>query len=132
VENKLTAKQEKFCQSIADGQTQIAAYKTAYNTENLSDSSIYVHASRLVDNAKITLRISELKAKLEKKNLWTREASVKVLKTIAEGKNIFAKESDKIAAVKELNAMHGFNSATKLEVTTNPLVLILETDEGAD
>jgi phage terminase small subunit len=130
VENKLTAKQEKFCQSIADGMNQTDAYRSAYTCKNMSQKAVWNSAYQLAKHHEVTIRISELKAKIEKKQLWTREASVNVLKDIAESKR-FTKESDKIAAVKELNAMHGFNSATKLEVTTNPLVLILETDEGA-
>jgi hypothetical protein len=31
-----------------------------------------------------------------------------------------------------LNAMHGFNEPTKMELSVNPLVLILETDESAN
>lgn len=132
MENKLTAKQEKFCQCIADGMNQTESYKSAYSSKNMSEKAIWVEAGRIAENPKVSLRISELKDKIAEKQLWTREDSVKVLKTIANGKGFTLKESDKIAAVKELNAMHGFNSPTKLEVSTNPLVLVLETDEGAD
>jgi hypothetical protein len=62
--------------------------------------------------------------------LWTRERSVLLLGNIAVGIN--EKSSDRISAIKELNAMHGFNEPTKMELSVNPLVLILETDEGAN
>lgn len=131
MENKLTAKQEKFCQCIADGMNQTDAYRSAYNSGNMSEKTVWRKAHDLIHNGKVTARITALNSQLANEKLWTRGKSVKVLTTIAEGKN-HIKESDKIAAVKELNAMHGFNSPTKLEVSTNPLVLILETDESAD
>ena len=34
--DKLTAKQEHFCQLVAQGQTLTDAYKTAYNVKELS------------------------------------------------------------------------------------------------
>jgi len=55
--------------------------------------------------------------------------SVKILGAIALKQSPF--ENNRIAAIKELNAMHGYNAPSKHEVILNPLVLILETDEGA-
>jgi hypothetical protein len=125
---KLTSRQEKFCQGIADGLNQSDAYRAAYNAENMSKRVLWTKASLLADNDKVVIRIAELKARLEKKQLWTKEMSVNILGSIAL-KAAF--DNNKIAAIKELNAMHGYNEPTKMEVTTNPLVLILETDEGA-
>lgn len=45
---------------------------------------------------------------------WTREQSVKALVEIVYGGN---KAAEVIAAVKELNAMHGYNAPTKHELT---------------
>ena len=128
--NKLTAKQEKFCQAIADGKTAYEAYSLAYNAGKMKKPGIYVNASRLLDDAKISLRVDELKKALEKKYLWTRELSVQILGSIALRATTL--DNNKIAAIKELNAMHGFNEPTKMELSVNPLVLILETDEGAN
>jgi len=121
---KLTAKQEKFCQSIADGMNQSDAYRSAYNTEKTPIKKIWESASKLADQGKVTARIDELRAALTKKNLWTREMSVKILGNIALNQAVV--ENNKIAAIKELNAMHGYNSPTKLEITSNPLVLVLK------
>jgi phage terminase small subunit len=104
--NKLTGKQEKFCQAIADGKTQLDAYKFAYNASKMKDSGIYVNASRLLDNTKITLRIDELKKAVEKKYLWTREMSQRILGSIAIKS---AGDNNRIAAIRELNLMNGFN-----------------------
>jgi phage terminase small subunit len=111
----LTPKQEKFAQCIADGMTQADAYRAAYNASKMSEGALHVEASKLLDNPKVSLRVKELKGKLAQKALWTREMSVKALiQAYREGK-----PSDKISAVKELNAMHGYNAPSKMEVT-NP------------
>lgn len=113
----LTPKQEKFAQCIADGQTQADAYRSAYNAEKMSEAALHVEASKLMDNPKITLRLSELRSKLEKKALWTREMSVQALAQaykVAQGQS---NASGMTGAIKELNAMHGFNEPSKLELT---------------
>jgi hypothetical protein len=118
---KLTGKQEAFCQSIAAGHSQIDSYKSAYDAKKMKDSAIYVHASRLVSNAKITLRIAELKKSIEKKYLWTKEMSVRALmQAYKEGA-----PSVKVSAVKELNVMHGYNAPAQVELSLlNPMVII--------
>lgn len=63
----LTPKQEKFCHAIVDGKTQVDAYKEAYNTKNMADNSIYVEASKLMDNPKIAQRIAELRERIDNK-----------------------------------------------------------------
>lgn len=109
---KLTAKQEAFCQGIADGLGQADAYRAAYDAEGMKDSSIYPKASELMKNGKVAARIAELKADVQEKQLWTREMSVKALvAAYREGSGAV-----KVSAVKELNAMHGFNEPTKVNV----------------
>ena len=56
----LTLKQEKFVQGLLEGLTQLEAYKRAYNCENMSDSTISAHASRLFHNDKIMTRYNRL------------------------------------------------------------------------
>ena len=112
---KLTAKQEAFCQGIADGLGQADAYRAAYDAEGMKDSTIYPHASKLMKNDKVAARIAELKADVQEKQLWTREMSVKALvAAYREGSGAV-----KVSAVKELNAMHGFNEPTKVNVSGN-------------
>ena len=105
----LTAKQEAFAQGLANGLGQADAYRAAYDAENMKDNSIYRKAHDLIENVKITARVAELKKTTVAKLLWTREMSVKALvQAYKEGTG-----STKVAAVKELNAMHGFNEPTK-------------------
>lgn len=113
----LTSKQEHFCQCIADGMTQADAYRAAYSASKMSAGALHVEASKLLDNPKVSLRVQELKGKLTAKALWTREMSVQALVSaykIAKGKD---NASGMTGAIKELNAMHGFNEPTKHELS---------------
>jgi phage terminase small subunit len=113
----MTPKQEKFAQCIADGMNQADAYRAAYDASNMKDSSIYVNASKLLSDTKVAQRVKELKEQLSSKALWTRADSVRALQnaiSIAENKDNAA---GLVAAIKELNAMHGFNEPSKLELT---------------
>ena len=109
---KLTAKQEAFAQGIADGLGQADAYRAAYDAEGMKDNSIYPKASELMKNGKVSARIAELKAAVQEKQLWSREMSVKALvQAYKEGSG-----SVKVSAVKELNAMHGYNEPAKMQM----------------
>lgn len=108
----LTAKQEAFCQGIADGMGQADAYRAAYDVEGMKENGIYVNASKLMKNTKIMQRIAELRSEVQEKQLWSREMSVKALvQAYREGSG-----SVKVAAVKELNAMHGYNEPAKINI----------------
>jgi hypothetical protein len=112
-EIKLTAKQEAFAQAIADGMGQADAYRMAYDAEGMKDSTVYPKASRMMNEGKIRARIDELKAQVAEKQLWSREMSVKALvQAYREGSGAV-----KVSAVKELNAMHGYNEPSKLNIT---------------
>ena len=127
---KLTAKQEAFAQGIADGLGQADAYRMAYNSNTASDSSIYVQASNLMKNSKVALRVAELKSQVADKQLWSREMSVKALvAAYREGSGAV-----KVSAVKELNAMHGYNEPSKLSITGNMVTRIVRevTDDNAE
>ena len=60
--DKLTSKQEHFCQLVAQGQTLTDAYKTAYNVkEGTKPSTVWVNASNLATkNTKVTTRIKAI------------------------------------------------------------------------
>lgn len=111
--NKLTAQQEAFCQCVADGMNQSDAYRASYKAGKMTNKQINEEASKLASNPKVAQRLKELKAKLENKQLWTREHSVRVLAGIAVQKD--AQLSAKVSAVKELNIMHGYNEPIKID-----------------
>ena len=113
----MSPKQEHFAQCIADGMTQADAYRTAYDASNMKDTSIHVNASKLLADAKVAQRVAELKEKLVTKALWSREMSVKALVSsykVAQGQN---NSSGMTGAIKELNAMHGFNAPQKVDIS---------------
>lgn len=70
---KLTQKQEGFVLSILEGKSQIDAYKANYSCENMSDNAIYVNASRMMKEPKISLRLNELRSEQAKASKWTLE-----------------------------------------------------------
>jgi len=57
----LTTKQEKFCQGLVMGMSQVEAYKSAYDTEGYKNSSLETDASRLAVDPRITLRVAALR-----------------------------------------------------------------------
>jgi transposase len=127
----LTAKQEAFCQGIADGLGQADAYRAAYGCADWKDNVIYSKASVLMKNGKVMERIRELRSSVEEKQLWSREMSVKALvQAYREGSG-----SVKVAAVKELNAMHGYNEPAKVNISgsmVNRVVRQVIDDTDAD
>ncbi len=115
----LTAKQEEFCQAIADGMTQADAYRTAYNSEAMKSASIHKRASELMANGEIAGRVEELRAMLTAQALWTREDSVRELSGIATDRTGETKPSERVSAIKELNAMHGYNAPSKVDLSSS-------------
>lgn len=109
----LTPKQEKFAQCVADGMSQADAYRTAYDCKpTTKPESIQDSAYKVMANPDVYQRVEELREQLAEKSLWSRADSVRVLAGIANsgaGENA-AKPTEIVAAVKELNAMHGFNA----------------------
>ncbi|MFN7340154.1 MAG: hypothetical protein ACK5VI_03620 [Opitutia bacterium] len=57
-------KQEAFCQAMASGlyPSQSAAYRVAYDAEDMLPTSINCEASKIMSNPNIAQRIEELKA----------------------------------------------------------------------
>ena len=73
----LTTKQESFCIEVVKQPTLSAAYRIAYDASGMTDKTINEKASVLMADGKITARVKELKSKLEKKELYTLEQSIK-------------------------------------------------------
>lgn len=67
----LTAKQEQFVQNIIEGMSQADAYRSAYSCKNMSDNAIYVNASKLASDAKVALRLKELREQLAKPSIMS-------------------------------------------------------------
>ena len=61
----LTAKQENFVKLLTQGTSQSSAYKGAYDTQNMSDKTVWEEASRLRRHPKVSTRILELEKEKE-------------------------------------------------------------------
>jgi phage terminase small subunit len=116
--SRLTAKQEAFIQAVVSGMNNSEAYRSVYYAEGMKPETINRNAHSLANDSKIATRIAEIregvKEELVEKLLWTREDSVKALCSVIEKPD---KKSDIVAAVKELNSMHGFNEPIKIHQT---------------
>jgi phage terminase small subunit len=123
----LTSQQELFAQGVAAGKSQSEAYRSAYpKALSWAPETVWNRASALMRDSEVVARVEAIRAELAEKGLWSREQSVKALIGIinrkmvdeATGKEIqAAQDKDVISAVKELNAMHGFNAPQKIEHT---------------
>lgn len=110
----LTSQQDHFAQGVASGKSQSEAYRAAYpKSQKWKPSAVWAQSSRLMADSRVAARVDAIRAELAEKGLWTREQSVLALVGVV---NSPEKLSDVIAAVKELNSMHGFNAAQKVEL----------------
>ena len=68
--SNLTAKQEKFAQSIGSNEFDFdwMAYEKHYDTKKMSKNAIYVETCRLLQHPNVSLRVKELQAKTIKRN----------------------------------------------------------------
>ena len=111
----LTTKQDHFARLMAlpgDGDyTQSNAYWEAYDASNMSPESVWVEASRLMDNPKVALRIRELGEPVEARATVDTNKILDNLESIA----LYGKrDSDRIAASdKLLKALGAYRDNSK-------------------
>ena len=107
---KLTDKQEKFCRVLVSGTSQADAYRAAYNAEKMKPETVQRKACELMKDGKVSARVYQLRDELAERSGWTREDSVRELRVaLADGGAV------RVAALKELNSMHGYNAPQKHE-----------------
>ena len=111
--NSLTPQREHFAQLIAAGKTQADAYREAFPSSlTWKPATVWSRASELMGDRKVMGRVEELRGELRELELWSRAESVRRLRQVVETSE---RGSDIIAAVRELNAMHGYNAPQKRE-----------------
>jgi len=115
--NKLTPKQEKFCQLVVSLGNQSDALRQSYNTSNMKDESIHVKACKLCKESKISIRIAELREDLRQSNILSKDDILQHLKDILS----MTKNSDKekaiaLKAIDQYTKMLGYNEAEKHEI----------------
>jgi hypothetical protein len=109
----LSSLEDVFATQVAMGKSQAAAFRIA-NPRSIQwkENSVYGKASLLMNRAKVQRRVEEVKAMIRLRALWSRDESVLALKSVIDEPD---RKSDVVAAVRELNAMHGFHEAQKIE-----------------
>ncbi len=78
-QNKLTVKQENFCNKYLECGNASEAYRFAYNCLNMKDETITVKASELLKDGKVTVRVKELQDELKEKSDISKEEAVRLL-----------------------------------------------------
>ncbi|MEY2960489.1 MAG: hypothetical protein RLZ60_319 [Pseudomonadota bacterium] len=103
----LTAKQEAFVQAYLRTGHQRAAYRAAYDAENMTDAVVDVKASELMRNGKVSVRLAEMQERTAKRTEITVETITAMLgqtyKKAAESRNHAAC----VAAAMGLAKVHG-------------------------
>ena len=129
----LTTQQEAFAQAVVSGDSASDAYRKAYpKSLKWKDVSVWVAACNTAKNDNVKLRISELRSDIAAKCQWSREQSVEILREIALNGD---RASDRVAAIKELNSMQGFEAPKELNINAKvvkvelvPLQGVLDVD----
>lgn len=81
--NKLTLKQEKFCQYYVDTDGNASeAYRMAYDATNMQPETIWSNASRLANSSKVSARINQIMKERAEQSKVKRETVEKVLMDI--------------------------------------------------
>lgn len=88
----LSIKQEKFCNYYVESGNASDAYRRAYSCKGKSDNTIWVESSRLANNPKVALRISELRSEMQRRSDITKDEAVGVLADIARANIVDALE----------------------------------------
>ena len=112
----LTPKQEAFVQNILQGMNQADAYRSAYSCKNMSDNAIYVNASKLAADAKVALRLRELRDELAKPSIMTAQERLEWLTKRIEDEEVDI--NAKLKAIDIMNKMQG-EYVTKVEGNLN-------------
>ncbi len=140
---KLTEKQEAFCQAIAAGHSQSDAYRMAYNVKKMKEANIHSKASVLAAKVKVRARIDELKASVlasaTEGTIATAEAVLQEMTCIAmgtkkykgytKGGDVYVKEpvvTERLRALENLGKYHGvFTDGKKTEDDGKPHGVVL-------
>lgn len=118
-EDGLTERQRQFAIEIGNGATHAEAMKRAYSVkEGVSRATLESRAHTLMKNTAVKNYVGKIRNAFIEKQLWTREQSVFALvRALGEARTTM----EKVACIKELNLMHGYNQPIKVEVGVRPL-----------
>lgn len=79
----LTVKQDAFAEALAEGATNAEAYRAAYNTDGMAQTTIWQEGCKLAQHPKVAGRVEELlRAKQAKHSLLTAKAEDRIWKQV--------------------------------------------------
>lgn len=144
MDEKLTPKQQAFFDGLLAGKTQYQAFIDAgYRTEGKSRNYIDKEASLLAKNRKIRVRLEnhkkEVAEELMKKDLWTKEDSIRTLKWLI-GKSTqdidkkgvrAANQQATVSAIKEINSILGIGADIELKIEAHKQAQEKDTEEAS-
>jgi phage terminase small subunit len=118
---KLTPKQEAFCNTYVELGNASEAYRRAFDAGAMKSETVNRKAVELLNNGKITARVEALQSELKSKSDITKGRVLNELAKIgfADTDNLNAK----IKALETINKMLGFNEPEKKDVTTGGATL---------
>lgn len=127
--SKLTPKQEKFAKNVVSGMPQVDAYRDAYDVKTDNKNSHRRRAYEVAQSSNVSAMIAEMKERAERNVVWTRQMAVEALLEAADIARGQKHSQGMTGALKELNAMYGYNEATKINIggqKDNPIVVAQE------
>ena len=101
----LTPKQEKFVQNIIEGMSQAYAYRSAYNTNKMTDKSVWESASKLMNDPKVASRVQELRDQITSEKIMNAQERMEWLTQVV--KDAEEKTENRLKAVDIMNKMQG-------------------------
>jgi phage terminase small subunit len=136
----LTPKQEAFAQAYLETGNASEAYRRSYNAENMKDESIWRKAKEVLDNGKVTARLSELQQLSAKRhNITIDRLTEMTMQAFTEAQRVAPQSgqmqtSSMIKAAEFLGKLHGL-VVDKSEITGKdgaPLVPVLNVTLSRD
>lgn len=125
-QKKLTPKQEKFARNVASGMKQVDAYRDAYDTKTTNKNTQRVKALQETRKDNVAAMIDDLKRRSEEGVVWTRQMAMTALLDTYHMAKDQNHATGATGALKELNAMYGYNEATKINIggqKDNPILI---------
>jgi phage terminase small subunit len=108
---KLTPKQEAFCQAYIETGNASEAYRKAYDCSKTTDRVIWVKACELLKSGKVSVRVRELAAKVQKMQEEKFEITMETITRMLLEDRTLARElgqsSAAVTASKTLAQIHG-------------------------
>ena len=124
-QTKLTAKQAKFAQALALGETKAGAYRAAYNTK--TSPAIQSHEGhKLANNPKISVQVEALRLAAEAKNYATPPA----LRALVIERLTAHAIDDSINPAQRLRALELLGKITEVAAFTERRTEIVRIDSG--